>query len=186
MFYIRLCSQDKINNMIQKLKRIFFETLINLPIGGRYITFWYSKLGVNIDKDCTIDRKVKVIADYKNITLGNKVEIRWGSVMIAYDKISIGDNTAIAYQTLILTSPVPGGKHNSLFNIYQRTKKPVKIGHDCWIGARSTIFPGVTIGNYCVVAAGSVVTKDVPDFSVVAGVPAKVVKKIDPSNILTE
>lgn len=53
-------------------------------------------------------------------------------------------------------------------------------------GARSTIFPGVTIGNYCVVAAGSVVTKDVPDFSVVAGVPAKVVKKIDPSNILTE
>ena len=47
--------------------------------------------------------------------------------MIAYDKISIGDNTAIAYQTLILTSPVPGGKHNSLFNIYQRTKKPVKI-----------------------------------------------------------
>jgi len=49
-----------------------------------------------------------------------------------------------------------------------------------------SIFPGVTIGNYCVVAAGSVVTKDVPDFSVVAGVPAKVVKKIDPSNILTE
>lgn len=100
-------------------------------------------------------------------------------MFVAYDKIIIGDNSGIAYQALILTSAVPGDTCK-LRKVYKRIKKPVIIGHDCWIGARATIFPGVKIGNYCVVAAGSVVRDDVPDYSVVAGVPAKVVKKLDP------
>lgn len=103
--------------------------------------------------------------------------------MVAYDKISIGENTGIGYQALIMTSAVPKGPSNKLYNIYKRTLEPVNIGHDCWIGARATIFPGVTIGNYCVVAAGSVVTKNVPDYSVVAGVPAKVVKRLNPKDL---
>ena len=53
--------------------------------------------------------------------------------------------------------------------------RAVVIGDDVWMGARAMVMPGVRIGNGCVVAAGSVVTKDVPDLSVVAGVPAKVV-----------
>ena len=57
--------------------------------------------------------------------------------------------------------------------------KPVTIGNDVWIGANCTILPGVTIGNNVVVAAGAVVTKDVPDNCVVGGVPAKVIKEIE-------
>ena len=56
--------------------------------------------------------------------------------------------------------------------------KPVVIGDDVWIGANAVILPGVTIGRHCVVAAGAVVTKDVPDNSVVAGVPAKILKQL--------
>jgi maltose O-acetyltransferase len=56
--------------------------------------------------------------------------------------------------------------------------KPVNIGNDVWIGGNVVILPGVTIGNNCVVAAGAVVTKDVPDNSLVAGVPAKVIKTL--------
>jgi acetyltransferase-like isoleucine patch superfamily enzyme len=52
------------------------------------------------------------------------------------------------------------------------------IGDDVWIGANAVILPGVTIGKHCVVAAGAVVTKDVPDNSLVAGVPAKLIKQI--------
>lgn len=58
--------------------------------------------------------------------------------------------------------------------------KPVAIGDDCWIGGNTTIMPGVTIGKGCTIGAGSIVTKDIPDFSVAIGSPAKVVKKVDP------
>lgn len=56
--------------------------------------------------------------------------------------------------------------------------KPVSIGRDVWIGGNCTILPGVTIGNNVVIAAGAVVTKDVPDNCLVAGVPAKVIREI--------
>lgn len=56
--------------------------------------------------------------------------------------------------------------------------RPVVVGDDCWIGGNVVILPGVTIGRGVTVAAMSVVTKDVPDFSVVMGQPAKVVKKV--------
>lgn len=58
--------------------------------------------------------------------------------------------------------------------------RPVRIGDDCWIGGNTTIMPGVTIGKGCTVAAGSVVTRDVPGFSVAMGAPARVVKEVDP------
>ena len=56
--------------------------------------------------------------------------------------------------------------------------KPVVIGDECWFGANVTVCPGVTIGNGCVIGAGSVVTKDVPDNCFAAGVPARVIRKI--------
>jgi acetyltransferase-like isoleucine patch superfamily enzyme len=58
--------------------------------------------------------------------------------------------------------------------------RPVTIGNDCWIGGQTTILPGVTIGNGCTIGAGSVVTKDIPPFSVAIGSPARVVKKVTP------
>ena len=57
--------------------------------------------------------------------------------------------------------------------------KPITIGNDVWIGGNCTILPGVTIGNNVVIAAGAVVTKDIPDNCVVGGVPAKVIKEIE-------
>ena len=58
--------------------------------------------------------------------------------------------------------------------------KPVLIRQGAWIGAGATILPGVSVGKYAIVGAGSVVTKDVPDYTVVVGNPAKTVKKLDP------
>ncbi len=57
--------------------------------------------------------------------------------------------------------------------------KPVNIGDDVWIGGGATILPGVTVGKGAVVAAAAVVTKDVPPFALVAGNPARVIKKLD-------
>lgn len=56
--------------------------------------------------------------------------------------------------------------------------KPVCIGHDCWFGACVTVCPGVTVGNNCVIGAGSVITRDIPDDSFAAGVPCRVIRRI--------
>jgi acetyltransferase-like isoleucine patch superfamily enzyme len=58
--------------------------------------------------------------------------------------------------------------------------KEVTIGNDCWIGGNTVILPGVTIGNGTTVGAGSVVTKDIPSFSIAVGTPAKVIKNVKP------
>lgn len=89
----------------------------------------------------------------------------------------IGDNVIMAPDCLILTS-----NHN--FNRtdvpikYQGNgaEKPVYIGNDVWIGARVIILPGLKIGNGVVIGAGTVVTKDVPDYSIIVGNPGRIVK----------
>ena len=54
--------------------------------------------------------------------------------------------------------------------------KPVRIGDDVWIGMRVTILPGVTVGSHCIIGAGAVVTKDVPDYAIVGGNPARILR----------
>ncbi len=78
----------------------------------------------------------------------------------------MGEYTLIAFKTLIYTHDPLTGR-----------RLPVRIGRDCFIGGGSTIGPGVTIGNQVIVGAGSVVTQDVPDHSIVVGNPARVVRK---------
>ena len=56
---------------------------------------------------------------------------------------------------------------------------PIKIGNHVWIGSNATVLSGVTIGEWAVVAAGAVVTKDVPPYTIVGGVPAKIIKKVE-------
>lgn len=58
--------------------------------------------------------------------------------------------------------------------------EPITIGDDCWLGSNATILPGVTVGKGCTVGAGALVTKDIPPYCVVMGVPARIVKHVDP------
>ena len=110
----------------------------------------------------------------KNIKLGKGVFINAGCQFQDQGGITIGDDVLIGPQTIIATlnhDPDPG-KRGGMF------AKPVVIGDKVWLGARVTICPGVTIGEGAIVGAGAVVTKDVPPHTLVAGVPAKVVKTI--------
>ena len=114
----------------------------------------------------------------------------------AVGDVIIGDHTRVGLHNTII-GPVEIGSHVNLaqgitvsalnHNFSDASKRideqgvsttPVTIEDDVWIGANAVILPGVTIGEHCVVAAGAVVTKDVPPHSLVAGVPAKVIKKI--------
>ena len=110
----------------------------------------------------------------KNLKIGKRVFINAGCQFQDQGGIEIGDDVLIGPQTIIATlnhDPDPE-KRGGMFS------KRVKIGSKVWLGARVTICPGVTIGEGAIVAAGAVVTKDVPPRTVVAGVPAKVIKAI--------
>ena len=110
----------------------------------------------------------------KNLKIGKRVLINAGCQFQDQGGIEIGDDVLIGPQTIIATlnhDPDPE-KRGGMF------AKSVKIGNMAWLGARVTICPGVTIGDGAIVAAGAVVTKDVPPRTVVAGVPAKIIKTI--------
>lgn len=111
----------------------------------------------------------------KNITIGTNVFMNTGCSFQDRGGIRIGNGSMIGMNVTIAT--LNHGLSIETRNITYPS--PVVIGKNVWIGSSSTILPGVTIGDNSVVAAGAVVTKDVPDNTVVAGVPAKIVKKID-------
>ncbi len=119
-------------------------------------------------------------AAIENIKIGNNVYINFNMVAMARGGVTIEDDVQIAANVQILTN-----NHDP----YERqvlTCKPVIIRQGSWIGAGATILPGVEIGRYAIVGAASVVTKDVPDYAVVAGNPAKVIKMLNPEKFQEE
>lgn len=134
---------------------------------------------------------------YRIFSLGDySVVESFACINNAVGDVIIGDHTRIGLHNTII-GPVDIGSHVNLaqgitvtalnHNFGDTDKRideqgvstnPVTIEDDVWIGANAVILPGVTIGEHCVVAAGAVVTKDVPPHSLVAGVPAKVITQI--------
>jgi acetyltransferase-like isoleucine patch superfamily enzyme len=111
----------------------------------------------------------------KNITIGKYVFINSGCRFQDQAGITIGDGTMIGHNAVLATLN-HGIMPNDRKTLYPA---PIVIGKNVWIGASVTIIPGVTIGDNSIIAAGAIVTKDVPENVVVGGVPAKVIKYID-------
>lgn len=154
------------------MRKNIYSLFCKLPYLRRYSKLWLRKLGVQYINGGGIMVGTRIYGDYHHIVLHKNCDINDGCFLLAKAKIEIGENSALAYGVSIITSADPNGEYNALSALYPAKTAPVIIGKDCWIGANSTILPGVTIGDFCVVAAGSVVTKDVPSGTMVAGVPA--------------
>lgn len=112
----------------------------------------------------------------KHTKIGKNVFINFDCVFLDLGGIEIEDNVFIAPKVSLLSEghPISSQDRHSLI------PKPIHIKRNAWIGANATILPGVTIGENAVVASGAVVSKDVADNTVVAGVPAKFIKDINP------
>ncbi|MGL5544433.1 MAG: sugar O-acetyltransferase [Cetobacterium sp.] len=112
-----------------------------------------------------------------NIEIGENFYANYDCLLLDICPIVIGDNAMLAPGVHIYsaTHPIDPTERNS----GKEYGKPVKIGHNVWIGGRSVIAPGVTLGDNVVVAAGSVVTKSFGDNVVIGGNPAKVIKNIE-------
>lgn len=113
-----------------------------------------------------------------NIICSDNVCINAGAMLVASADIEIGENSTLAYRSLLTTNANPNAPYNELCKIYPPIQKKIIIGDNVWVGANAVILPGVKIGNGVVVAAGSVVNCDIPDNVMVAGVPAKIKKQL--------
>lgn len=154
---------DKLNLFIQKL----YTALISYRLassGKNTLFITFSKFFVP-----------------KNISLGDNVFINQQCILVGDEKITIGNNVKIGFRCMLITS-------NNEVHINPETNErihynePITIEDDVWIGAGAIILPGVTIGRGSVVAAGAVVTRDVPRSTLVGEVPARIIKNIQPTD----
>jgi acetyltransferase-like isoleucine patch superfamily enzyme len=113
-----------------------------------------------------------------NVRLGKGVFINFNSVFIDTCLISIGSRTLVGPNVSFYSGTHPTDPVVRRGLCGPELGKEIHIGEDCWIGGNVIFLPGVTVGRGCVVGAGSVVTKSVPDFTIVAGNPARVIRKV--------
>ncbi len=110
-----------------------------------------------------------------NIICGDNVYFNMNCVVLDGAPVKIGSNVFFAPGVQLYTANHP---LDSELRKTEENALPIDIGNDCWIGGNAIILPGITIDNGCVIGAGSVVTKNIPDFSLAVGNPAKVIKKL--------
>lgn len=182
-----------------RLKRLV-DWLIMNPVQTR--PRWYVRMLAPLyqhrGKCSKIHRSVRMdTPPYRKFSLGDySVVESYSCINNAVGDVIIGDHTRVGLHNTVI-GPVTIGNHVNLaqgitvtalnHNFTEKDMRideqgvsttPVTIGDDIWIGTNAVILPGVTIGDHSVVAAGAVVTKDVPPHTLVAGVPAKIIKTL--------
>ena len=165
-------------NKKQILFYIFYRIFAAwLPISGRMklakrLPCFFARRICRLGKNVNIEQHAYFTPQ---LTVGDNSGV--GIDCELYGEITIGANVMMGPEVVILTqghafsrTDIPMMEQGKL------EPKPVTIGDDCWIGRRVMILPGVHIAEGCVIGAGAVVTKDIPPYSVAAGVPARVIK----------
>jgi acetyltransferase-like isoleucine patch superfamily enzyme len=137
--------------------RALFSRLIGQPVDESFAMFppFYTDCG-------------------KNIHIGKRVFINMGCKFQDQGGIFIGDGALIGHNVVLATLNHAMSPHDRGTMI----PAPIHIGKNVWIGSNSTILPGVTIGDGAIVAAGAVVTRDVPENTIVSGVPARIMRHL--------
>ena len=177
LLYIRigylLCGIEFVSNNVSKTYRyIIKDILVN----------YNAKVGTGVNfKDCILIDNAsgdqEATGDFSNLTIGDKCYIGKATFYDLPRKIILGDEVVVSARVMFITHSDCGNRIMSKY--YPRKTGDIVIGNGSWIGANAIIFPGVTLGKCCVVGAGSVVTKSFPDYSVIVGIPAKLVKTLD-------
>ncbi|HMN11685.1 MAG TPA: sugar O-acetyltransferase, partial [Bellilinea sp.] len=130
-----------------------------------------------VGKGCIV--RGPFFCDYgKNITLGDGVYFNFNCVILDVCPVKIGSRSMFGPGVQILTALHPiDAEERATWVEYG---SPITIGEDVWVGGGAIICPGVTVGNRSIIGAGAVVTKNVPDDVIVAGNPAKIIRRLKP------
>ena len=139
-------------------------------LGNRWRLFILRCFGASIDGTPLILPSVRILQPWL-LTMGCDGAIGDDAEIYNYDRVTIGAHTVISQQACICT-----GSHDFCDPRFPLIWKPITIGSGCWIAARAFVLPGVTIGDGTVVGACSLVSKDLPPWSICAGNPCKVLR----------
>lgn len=170
---IKMERAQRVNDLIQESIKICMEinTVYHTP--EEIIQRMSELTGKRIDPSFRLFPPFN--ADFgKNISIGKNVFINSGCRFQDQGGIVIGDGCLIGHNVVLATINHALEPQMNRKNHYA----PVHIGNNVWIGSNVTVLPGVTIGDWAVIAAGAVVTKDVEAYTVVGGIPAKLIKRV--------
>lgn len=148
----------------------YIDENVEIGIGTKIWHFCHIQSGARLGKRCSLGQNVNVAG---NVIIGNDVKIQ-NNVSI-YEGVELEDGVFCGPSCVFTNDLTPRAKYPKGRANYKKTL--VKEGAS--IGANATIVCGHTVGRFAMVAAGAVVTKDVPDYALVAGVPAKIIGKVD-------
>ena len=157
---------------------IYTHILSKIPygLGNKYRT-WYARKNLkSFGEYSTISTNVRLLSPNR-ITIGSNVGVARDVTLDGRGGIEIGDFTLIGFESVLLTSTHNYSNREIPITKQGMYSKPVRVGKDCWVGARVMVPPGVEIGDGCIIGANSVVTKDIPSYCIAAGVPARVIKE---------
>jgi galactoside O-acetyltransferase len=180
--FVLIFVARSIKNNILKLKNEF-NVFRKLNIFLRQGSIISNPVNITIGTQFTMSPYCQLFAQGEKgdseIIIGNNVKLNYNVMINAScgGKISIGDNVMIGPYTVMRAA---NHKFRDISRpIYEQGHLPgvILIEEDVWLGAHVTVLPNVTIGKSSVIGAGSVVTKDIPPFSIAAGIPAKVIEK---------
>lgn len=155
-----------------RTNQVMFKLNHTMPFTDEYNGLLKELFGDNLGEGSFVMAPISG-ACLNNMKIGNHVFINSNLLAMARGGITIEDDVQIAANVQLLSN------NHDPYDRQILTCKPVLIKKGAWIGAGATILPGICVGKYAIVGAASVVTKDVPDYAVVVGNPAKVIKILD-------
>lgn len=159
---------NRINNIFLEFE-VFLLHLVGLVPCHFFRRFFYRIAGIKIGKGSTIHTGARFY-DPRNISIGEDSIIGESIVLDGRDLLMIGSHVDVASEVMIYNS-----EHDINDESFSAKNSPVKIEDYVFIGPRVIILAGVTVGRGAIVGAGAVVTKDVPPFAIIGGVPAKII-----------
>lgn len=157
---------NRINTIILEFIVMKLHFVGHVP-SHHYRRFFYRMFGMRIGKGSAIHMHLKLYNPF-NIVIGEDSIVGEGTVLDGRDKLVIGNHVDIASEVMIYNA-----EHDVKDPNFKAISAPVIIEDYVFIGPRAIVLPGVTLKKGCVVGAGAVVTKDIPEYSIVGGVPAK-------------
>jgi len=181
--YFQVHKKNKCFRKFNEIAYVFFAEFVLNYVVSFFPVFWVRKLyyrlcGIIIGKKSIINMQQFFVLGSAKIKIGNNSHINHNCFIDGRAGITIGNSVSISHNVSIVTV-----SHDVLSPSFKMKAAPVIIEDYVWIGINATILQGVRIGKGAVIAAGAIVTKDVPPFSIVAGIPAKETGKREIGNI---